>query len=1053
MGKMLEKRRKRSLTEDETAAEVERRLLAEDELDQHAKERREREELYLRTIRDEMVWNTVEKPNAKSKDKDNGGWQQQRSQKKKTKKRIIREILKTDALDEETVDSIDNIWELSHFDKWRLYRYWLFKYKNNIRDKIREHERKYSEASGRLKEAQNEEDYCIVKSTQVVGLTTTGAAKYQTLLQMLQPQIVIVEEAAEILEAHAITSLNPSCKHLVLIGDHKQLRPKPTVYELAERYNLKISLFERLINNGLPVVTLQNQHRMRPQISLMLREIYPNLHDDESVLNYPNVKGVAENMFFLDHAHPEDHHDELLSKGNNHEASLTAALCQYMLQQGYQPAQITVLTPYSGQLMKLKNQMPKNRFSGVRVTLVDNFQGEENDIILLSLVRSNMKNDLGFLREDNRVCVALSRAKVGLYVIGNFTMLKQKTKLWAALVKSVEERGFFGSQLMLYCQNHREDGNKGVQSAKDFRKIPEGGCLKPCGSRLKCGHACEKVCHPYDPEHKKYQCMKKCERIPCLKKLPGHTCRKKCFQDCGECKTKVEKLVPTCGHKQKVSCYLEPEKILCQAPCEHRLSCGHYCPNTCSEEHVKQCVTKVYRQLICGHTALIPCYQSISKVSCEAPCGKQLDCDHACSGKCGPCFTGRLHVSCKQKCGRVLVCGHQCPVNCTRQCPPCKKKCQNRCIHSQCTEECGKSCVPCQEPCAWHCVHKQCTKKCSEPCNRQPCNEPCRQQLPICGHPCIGLCGEQCPSKCRICDKDEVTTILFGEEDEEDARFVELADCGHIIEVNALDKWMNTATDDTNSKSIQLKGCPVCKTTIRQNLRYGTIINKVLNDIEKVKAKIHHQADENLENKKEDVKLKALELENFDGGSFQIVTARIERCSSVLEMHYAENLLSLLLALAKLPKKLAKIFPDMHIPAQHKEATVFLQSVYKVQAWAYKDRIRFSEQELNESAREVERLQIWAEYVAFSEKIEKIPTLRHKCQAFEIDNCLKDFAKGNILNDDHLEELRQTAKKIKEKFPLAGLGIDEQERLQILKAMALASGHWYKCPKGKHFAL
>jgi superfamily I DNA and/or RNA helicase len=54
-----------------------------------------------------------------------------------------------------------------------------------------------------------------------------------------------------------------------------------------------------------------------------------------------------------------------------------------------------------------------------RITAVDNFQGEENDIILLSLVRSNPQNRIGYLSEANRICVALSRAKKGLYVIGN----------------------------------------------------------------------------------------------------------------------------------------------------------------------------------------------------------------------------------------------------------------------------------------------------------------------------------------------------------------------------------------------------------------------------------------------------------------------------------------------------------------------------------------------------------------------------------------------------------------------------------------------------------
>ena len=58
--------------------------------------------------------------------------------------------------------------------------------------------------------------------------------------------------------------------------------------------------------------------------------------------------------------------------------------------------------------------------AGVRVTTVDNYQGEENDVIILSLVRSNQEGSVGFLGTDNRVCVALSRARNGLYAFGNF---------------------------------------------------------------------------------------------------------------------------------------------------------------------------------------------------------------------------------------------------------------------------------------------------------------------------------------------------------------------------------------------------------------------------------------------------------------------------------------------------------------------------------------------------------------------------------------------------------------------------------------------------------
>ena len=60
----------------------------------------------------------------------------------------------------------------------------------------------------------------------------------------------------------------------------------------------------------------------------------------------------------------------------------------------------------------ISRKMPRREFEGVRVSSVDNYQGEENDLILLSLVRSNNDNDIGFLKMNNRICVALSRAKV-----------------------------------------------------------------------------------------------------------------------------------------------------------------------------------------------------------------------------------------------------------------------------------------------------------------------------------------------------------------------------------------------------------------------------------------------------------------------------------------------------------------------------------------------------------------------------------------------------------------------------------------------------------------
>ena len=118
--------------------------------------------------------------------------------------------------------------------------------------------------------------------------------------------------------------------------------------------------------------------------------------------------------------------------------------------------------------------MPKEKFQGVRVTALDNFQGEENDIILLSLVRSNKQKKIGFLAVRNRVCVALSRARQGLYCIGNFALLAEKSELWKQIVQDMKEQRAIGESLKLVCSNH-PDRVIHAKAGDDFKRAPEGG--------------------------------------------------------------------------------------------------------------------------------------------------------------------------------------------------------------------------------------------------------------------------------------------------------------------------------------------------------------------------------------------------------------------------------------------------------------------------------------------------------------------------------------------------------------------------------------------------
>ena len=189
----------------------------------------------------------------------------------------------------------------------------------------------------------------------------------------------------------------------------------------------------------------------------------------------------------------------------------------------------------------------------------------------------------------------------------------------------------------------------------------------------------------------------------------------------------------------------------------------------------------------------------------------------------------------------VQVCGHVCKEPCSLPCL-CRKQCETSCEHSRCPKRCGEPCDPCKMSCGRSCPHGACTKLCSEPCSMEPCLEPCAKAI-SCGHPCIGLCGEPCPSKCATCNEAEVTEIFFGPEDEEDAMFVQLVDCGHLFHAESLDKWVE---DDKSAApgAVRLPECPRCKTPIRRTQRYNSVINRHFQTVEKVKQKLRGEEDE-----------------------------------------------------------------------------------------------------------------------------------------------------------------------------------------------------------------
>jgi hypothetical protein len=656
----------------------------------------------------------------------------------------------------EDLPDFNAFWSISPIDRLAMANEWK---KEMIAAEIQDFKQLVTEFQVLCDERRSikqQQDHQILQEARVIGATTTGAAQHKQLLTAKKPEILIVEEAGEVLEAHVLAALQAdSTKHLILIGDHMQLRPKVETYHLTAvsnmGYTFDQSLFERLILSDRPSVTLGVQHRMRPSISSIIRtQTYPDLVDHTSVKRFPDIQGIKHNLVFIDHIHNEDFPDDGdedvrgTSKSNGYEVDLCLAIAKYLLQQGYRPERLAILTPYLGQLQQIvhrvKNEMDVTAFlnerdcrdleeleeterieergefgvQSLRCSSIDNFQGEEADIVLISLVRSNKHGRIGFLKENQRVNVLMSRAKIGMIIIGNSQTLrasKQGGKVWDPILCYLESNSFVHSGLPTYCALHPDDESLVLSNPEDFRLLrPNGGCSRICGQRMDCGHQCRLSCHPFDREHNGWtatKCVEPCKRVPtdCTE---GHSCTKLCREDCGPCTRKM-------GPFQLLWCSHVAEDVHCYEVCDQKAI----------EALSKKCSKEVeFFFESCGHTVKTTCANSKKHdPCCPHICGKVVEsCGHSCANVCGHC---QENHQCNRKCERTLFCGHMCERSChSGDCLPCDKPCVVRCVHSKCPKLCQLLCSSCVEPCDWTCEHKgTCELACGAPCTRLPCNE------------------------------------------------------------------------------------------------------------------------------------------------------------------------------------------------------------------------------------------------------------------------------------------------------------------------------------------
>ena len=354
-----------------------------------------------------------------------------------------------------------NLWDVPFTSRGALYRHLQRQAKANLRTLFRREAAGYGRLVQDMKIGRWEVDTVYLQRARVIGMTTTGLSKYRALIASVKPKIVLIEEAAETFEAHVAVACFDTLEHMILVGDHQQLRCHCAVQELeVYPYYLAVSLFERLVNNQIEFSQLTMQRRMSPEIRHILKPIYKYLGDHPSVLSRESIPGMGgTNSWFHSHIMPESN-DDVMSKQNNGEAELIIGFFDYLVLNGISVKDITVLTFYNGQRKKILNGLrrhPNMQGDHFNVVTVDSYQGEENEVVLLSLVRNHKRSQggIGFLNIENRVCVALSRARRGFYMFGNGWLLRKASSLWEKIIKILEDSKRIGGGLPITCKLHK----------------------------------------------------------------------------------------------------------------------------------------------------------------------------------------------------------------------------------------------------------------------------------------------------------------------------------------------------------------------------------------------------------------------------------------------------------------------------------------------------------------------------------------------------------------------------------------------------------------------
>ena len=349
------------------------------------------------------------------------------------------------------------------------------------------------------------------------------------------------------------------------------------------------------------------------------------------------VPGMVDRVFWLNHTRPEDPPSRGSanpnSSSNVFEVEMVAGLVNHLVSSNeYDFKDITVLTPYNGQLAAFAERFkticslwlseddkealimegyldPLGVPDGqtvlevgnmLKLATIDNFQGEESRVVILSTVRSNAEGKVGFLKTNNRINVGCSRARDGFYIVGNAQLMGQ-VPMWRQIIDELSSNYKIGPQFRICCPRHRSK-TKAISMPDQWYTIPD--CQATCNFSYPCGHKCNLPCHA-EVLHERQGCSQPCERLhqPC-----GHPCSKKCGEPCGECTNTASFVILQCGHEATLTCgNLQNRGGSSESECQkvigsRRLPCGHKQEIICSApDKVDHCRESCGASLPCGH--------------------------------------------------------------------------------------------------------------------------------------------------------------------------------------------------------------------------------------------------------------------------------------------------------------------------------------------------------------------------------------------------------------------------------------------------------------------